>query len=177
MVMSGYLFLEKHASSLCSCVTVKWVRCLLIRCFSSGSISAVFSLSISLSFWRSFSKNWITSILFVSFSISIIKIQGANTYFVNFCKKLRHGAEAALQRCSTGKVALKMSSKIHRRIPMQSKFIEIILQHGCSPVSLLRIFRTSFLRTPLEGCFWWCYNIMSKKSSYDQYQTFRCKSC
>ena len=25
--------------------------------------------------------------------------------------------------------------------------------HGCSPVNLLHIFRTPFLRTPLDGCF------------------------
>ena len=35
-------------------------------------------------------------------------------------------------------------------IKLQSNFIEITLQHGCcSPVNLLRIFRT-----PLGGCFW-----------------------
>ena len=33
-------------------------------------------------------------------------------------------------------------------------FIEIALWHGCSPVNLLHIFRTPFLRTPLDGCFW-----------------------
>ena len=26
--------------------------------------------------------------------------------------------------------------------------------NGCSPVNLMHIFRTPFLRTPLEGCFW-----------------------
>ena len=36
------------------------------------------------------------------------------------------------------------------------KFIEITLRHGCSPVNLLRISRTPFLRTPLGGCFWNC---------------------
>ena len=30
-----------------------------------------------------------------------------------------------------------------------SNFIEITLQHGCSPVNLLHIFRTPFLATPL----------------------------
>ena len=33
-----------------------------------------------------------------------------------------------------------------------TNFIEIALQHGCSPVNLLHIFRI-FLRTPLDGCF------------------------
>ena len=31
-------------------------------------------------------------------------------------------------------------------IKLQSKFIEITLQHGCSPVNLLHIFRTPFLK-------------------------------
>ena len=32
-------------------------------------------------------------------------------------------------------------------------FLEITLQHGCSPVNLLHIFRTPFIRVPLNGCF------------------------
>ena len=39
-------------------------------------------------------------------------------------------------------------------IKLQSNFIEITLQHGCSPVNLLHIFITPVLRPPLEGCFW-----------------------
>ena len=38
-------------------------------------------------------------------------------------------------------------------IKLQCNFIEITLWHGCSPVNLLLIFKTSFLITPLEGCF------------------------
>ena len=34
-----------------------------------------------------------------------------------------------------------------------NNFIKITLQHGCSPVNLLHIFGTPFLRTPLGGCF------------------------
>ena len=36
--------------------------------------------------------------------------------------------------------------QIYRRTPMQSNFIEITLRRGCSPVNLLHIFRTSFLK-------------------------------
>ena len=46
---------------------------------------------------------------------------------------------------------------------MQSNFIEITFRHGCSPVSLLHIFRTPFtkkLRTPLDGCFWLSYLVV-----------------
>ena len=35
-------------------------------------------------------------------------------------------------------------------------FIEIALRHGCSPVNLLHIFKTPFLRIPLDGCL--CFN-------------------
>ena len=38
-------------------------------------------------------------------------------------------------------------------IKLLCNFIEIALRYGCSPVNLLHIFRTSFLRTPLDGCF------------------------
>ena len=38
---------------------------------------------------------------------------------------------------------------------LQSNFIEITLQHGCSPVNLLRFFQNSFFwRTSLEGYSW-----------------------
>ena len=40
--------------------------------------------------------------------------------------------------------------KMYRRAPMLCKFIEITLQHGCSTVNLLHIFRTLFIRTPME---------------------------
>ena len=33
---------------------------------------------------------------------------------------------------------------------LQSNFIEITLQHRCSPVNMLHIFRTAIARTPLE---------------------------
>ena len=44
--------------------------------------------------------------------------------------------------------------QIYRRAPMLCNFIEITVRHGCFPVNLLHIFRTTFLRTPLDGCFW-----------------------
>ena len=41
--------------------------------------------------------------------------------------------------------------QIYRRAPMpKSNFIEIVLRHGCSPVNLLDIFRTPFLKNTLE---------------------------
>ena len=38
-------------------------------------------------------------------------------------------------------------------INLQSIFIEITLWHGCSSVNLLYLFRTLFLRIPLDGLF------------------------
>ena len=67
---------------------------------------------------------------------------------------------------SSRRVFRKMCSEnmqqIYRRNPMSKSdfnkvaciFIEIILRHGSSSVNLLYIFRTSFPRTPLEGCIW-----------------------
>ena len=39
-------------------------------------------------------------------------------------------------------------------IKLKSKFIEIVLRHGCSLVNLLHIFRNLFLRTTLRCYFW-----------------------
>ena len=45
--------------------------------------------------------------------------------------------------------------QIYRRTPMsKSDFNKVVLQSRCSPVNLLQIFRTPFLRTPLDACFW-----------------------
>ena len=41
-------------------------------------------------------------------------------------------------------------------IKLQSNFIEITIRHGCSPVNLLHIFRSLFLRTLLDGYFCIC---------------------
>ena len=62
------------------------------------------------------------------------------------------GTEAVTQRCSLEKVFLKIGSKYTGEHPcrsaisikLQSNFIEIVLLHGCSPVNLLNILRTSF---------------------------------
>ena len=57
------------------------------------------------------------------------------------------------------KGVLKICSKFTGEHPCRSaisiSFIEIALRHGCSPATLLHIFRTPFpRRTPLSGCFW-----------------------
>ena len=45
---------------------------------------------------------------------------------------------------------------------LQSNFIEITLQHGCSPVNFLDLSEHFFLRTPLKGCFWNYFTICNK---------------
>ena len=51
------------------------------------------------------------------------------------------------KRCS------KKSCKSYRKTPVLCNFIEIALRHGCSPVNLLHIFRTSFLKNTSQGLF------------------------
>ena len=46
-----------------------------------------------------------------------------------------------------GKGVLKICSKL------QSNFIEVALRHGCSPVNLLYIFRTAFLKNTSDRLF------------------------
>ena len=45
-------------------------------------------------------------------------------------------------------------------IKLQSSFIENTLRHGCLSVNLVHIFRTPFLRIPLNDCF--CINYFRK---------------
>ena len=63
-----------------------------------------------------------------------------------------------LQKQPSRDVLIKRYSEnmqqIYRRTPMlklQSNFIEITLRHGCSPVNLLHIFRTSFPKNTSGG--------------------------
>ena len=66
--------------------------------------------------------------------------------------------EAATQRCSQERGVLKICSKFTGEhscrsaisIKLESNFTEITLRHGCSPVNLLHIFRTSFPRNTSE---------------------------
>ena len=82
-------------------------------------------------------------------------------------RKPGSSSEAALQRSSYKKVFWKYATNLSNFIErnfieitlywnhtlLQSNFIEITLRHGCSPISLLHIFRTPFPWKPLEGCF------------------------
>ena len=62
-------------------------------------------------------------------------------------------SEAAVQRCSYEKVFWKYETNLQENthaekwisIKLQSNFIEITLQHKCSPSNLLHLFRTRFL--------------------------------
>ena len=63
------------------------------------------------------------------------------------------------------KICSKFTGEHHAKVQFQKKllcnFIEIALQHGCSPVNLLHIFRTTFLKGTSEGLLldvvviWW----------------------
>ena len=48
------------------------------------------------------------------------------------------------------KYAANLQENTHAEVRFQSNFIEITLRHGCSPVNLLHIFRTAFLKNTNE---------------------------
>ena len=60
-----------------------------------------------------------------------------------------------------GKSAVKICSKFTGEYPcrsaislkLQNNFVEIMLRHGCSPVNLLNIFRTTFCKNTSSGLF------------------------
>ena len=68
------------------------------------------------------------------------------------------------------KGALKICSKLTGKQPCQSaisknNFLEITFQHGCSPVNLLHIFRTSFPQNTFEVLLlsWVCLRLIVLK--------------
>ena len=70
-----------------------------------------------------------------------------------------HWNNSSLPEVFLGKGVLKICSKFTGELPcqsvisikLQSNFIEITLQHECSPVNLLLIFRTSFYKNASGG--------------------------
>ena len=66
--------------------------------------------------------------------------------------------------------------QIHRRKPMPkcdfNNFTEIALQHGCSPVHLLHIFRTPF---PRNTCGWLLLIVHDDLDSYPLFLPFQLK--
>ena len=59
--------------------------------------------------------------------------------------------------------------QLYRRTPMtkcdfkkvaKNSFIEITLQHGCSPVNLLHIFRTHFPKNTSQGLLLYCLHLL-----------------
>ena len=56
-------------------------------------------------------------------------------------------------------ISIKLQETTYAK--MRFHIIEIPLRHGCSPVNLLRIFRTLSLRATLEGYFCVLYQMVS----------------
>ena len=75
-----------------------------------------------------------------------------------------------------GKVALKICSKFTGKqscrsaisIKLLCNFIEISLRHGCSPVNLLHVFRTTFFK---DTSGWLLYKIQEQHSSMNTAKT------
>ena len=72
---------------------------------------------------------------------------------------LKYGPKMAVAHSGKGKGVLKICSKFTGEYPcrsvisikLKSNFIEIILRQGYSPVNLLHIFRTPFLKNTSGG--------------------------
>ena len=76
-----------------------------------------------------------------------------------FCKVSHHKWRSSPPYVFLGKGLLKICRKFTGEYPCRSvmsikllcNFIEIVLQHGCSPVDLLHIFRTPFCKNTYGG--------------------------
>ena len=76
-------------------------------------------------------------------------------YFAQYEKETQRKAEAATQRCFLEKVFWKYTANLQENTHAEVRkllcnFIEITLCHGCSPVNLLHIFRSPFLKEHLR---------------------------
>ena len=80
-------------------------------------------------------------------------------WVINLCTTIRN--RSSHPRVFLGKGVLKICSKFTREHPwwnailikMQGKIFKMTLRHECSPLNLLYIFRTSFLKNISGGCF------------------------
>ena len=110
--------------------------------------------------WVSRGYNALTfnTLMFKSFALRNFCMNSLNNlqYTKSFYKQKQ--ASRGVLRKSVQKICSKFIGEHPCRsvisIKLLCKFIEIPLQHGCSPVNLLHIFKTTFrTKTPLEGCF------------------------
>ena len=85
-------------------------------------------------------------------------MKSENSHSHHLCSLQLHRSNPA--EVFLGKGLLKICSKFtgeHRScssaisVKLQSNFLEITLRHGCSPVNLLHVFRTSFRKNTFEG--------------------------
>ena len=77
-------------------------------------------------------------------SYSLQDIRSCKKKHENSCKRQKHPSGSDfIKRCSENML------QIYRRTHMQ--FVEIALQHGCSPVNFLYIFRAPFPNKSSEG--------------------------
>ena len=102
--------------------------------FSSNLLPTVKNITEGITEWTS--KNWFLmfSFFFFSLLLSIYWSSRLEVFFVKVVLKIRSNF--------TG----KHPSRSVISIKLQSNFIEITLWHGCSPIYLLNIFWTPFLK-------------------------------
>ena len=74
-----------------------------------------------------------------------------NFNFLQFVVRILLKCRSSHPEVFLGKVVLKICSKFTGEHPCRSAIFEIALRHGCSPVNLLHIFRTTFFKSTSEG--------------------------
>ena len=74
-----------------------------------------------------------------------------NFNFLQFVVRILLKCRSSHPEVFLGKVVLKICSKFTGEHPCRSAIFEISLRHGCSPVNLLHIFRTTFFKNTSEG--------------------------
>ena len=78
-------------------------------------------------------------------------ILGGNAQTLKFCASKRPSIGVLRKRCSEN------MQQIYRRTPkLFFNFIDNTLRHGCSPLKLLHIFRTTFYKNAYGGLLLFC---------------------
>ena len=111
--------------------------------------------------WKNNNKRWDIKVRQLS-SLSVILLELEVFWRFQRVWKWNTVKSVSLKLQKQSAANLQENTHAEVRFQLLRNFIEITLQHGCSPVNSLHIFRklflrTLFLRTPLEGCFWSSY--------------------
>ena len=119
-----------------------YLYCYLSKCFTHGSaVSIIDSEQVHV--------DWVNATSFILFSVWIIHVSPHLIY--SQCRSSHREVflgKGVLKICNW---ATLLKSHFGMGVLLQSNFIEIALRQGCSPVNLLQIFRTPFLKNTSGG--------------------------